>query len=63
MSLIFYQWNNMWIVLAKDAKDAIEQVYQEYVVPMNEDCRRENKEPRIHRLGERGLCLCLYLDI
>lgn len=38
------QWNNMWIVLAKDAKDAIEQVYQEYVVPMNEDIKRENKE-------------------
>ena len=37
------QWNNIWIVLAKDAKDAIEQVYQTHVVPMNEDIKRENK--------------------
>lgn len=38
------QWNNIWIVLAKDAKDAIEQVYQDYVIPLNEDVKRENEE-------------------
>ena len=37
------QWNNMWIVLAKDAKDAIEQVYQTHVVPMNEDLKEEKR--------------------
>lgn len=38
------QWDNTWIVLAKDAKDAIEQVYQSYVIPLNEDIRIQNKE-------------------
>lgn len=37
------QWDNIFIVLAKNAKDAIEQVYQSYVIPMNEDIKRENK--------------------
>lgn len=46
------QCNNMWIVLAKDVKDAIEQVYQAHVVPMNENCKRENKEAgyKLYRL-------------
>lgn len=38
------QWNNIWIVLAKNAKNAIDQVYQSYVIPMNEDIKRENKK-------------------
>lgn len=38
------QWDNIFIVFAKDAKDAIEQIYQSYVVPMNEDIKRKNKE-------------------
>lgn len=38
------QWNNTWIVAAKNAKDAIQQVYEKYVIPMNEDIKRENKE-------------------
>ena len=38
------QWNNIWIVFAKDAKDAIEQVYQTYIVPMNEDMKTENED-------------------
>ena len=38
------QWDNMWIVLAKDAKDAISQVYQSYVIPLNEHIKRENNE-------------------
>lgn len=38
------QWDNTWIVLAQNAKDAIEQVYQAYVVPLNEDVRIENEE-------------------
>ena len=38
------QWNNIWIVLAKDAKDAINQVYQSYIIPLNEDIKRKNKE-------------------
>ena len=37
------QYDNMWIVLAKDANDAIEQVWEKYVVPMNEDIREDNK--------------------
>lgn len=38
------QWNNMWIVLAKNAKDAIEQVYHACIVPMNKEIKRENKK-------------------
>lgn len=38
------QWNNMWIVLAKNTKDAIQQVYDEYIFPMNEGIKKENKE-------------------
>lgn len=38
------QWDNTWIVLAKDAKDAIEQVYQSYIIPLNEDVRTKNEE-------------------
>ncbi len=38
------QWNNIFIVMAKNGKDAIEQVYQSYVVPMNKDIKKENKE-------------------
>ena len=37
------QYDNMWIVLAKDVKDAIQQVWEKYIVPMNEDIREENK--------------------
>lgn len=38
------QLDNTWIVLAKDAKDAIEQVYQSYIIPLNEDVRIKNEE-------------------
>lgn len=38
------QWGNIFVVLAKNTKEAIEQVYQSYIVPMNEDIKRENKE-------------------
>lgn len=37
------QWDNIFIVLAKNAKDAIEQVYQSYVIPMNEDIKRKGE--------------------
>lgn len=37
------QWNNMWIVSAKDAKDAINQVYETYIVPMNMEIKEENR--------------------
>lgn len=37
------QYDNTWIVLAKDAKDAIQQVWDTYIVPMNEDIKEENK--------------------
>ena len=37
------QYDNMWIVFAKDAKDAIQQVWEKYIVPMNEDIKEENK--------------------
>lgn len=37
------QCDNMWIVLAKDAKDAIQQVCETYIVPMNESIKEENK--------------------
>jgi hypothetical protein len=38
------QYDNMWIVLAKDAKDAIQQVWGTYIVPMNESIKEENKK-------------------
>lgn len=38
------QWDNIFIVLAKNVKDAIDQVYQSYIVPMNEDLKEKNKE-------------------
>lgn len=37
------QYDNMWIVFAKDTKDAIQQVWEKYIVPMNEDIKKENK--------------------
>ena len=37
------QCDNMWIVLAKDAKDAIRQVWETYIIPMNENIKEENK--------------------
>lgn len=40
------QWDNIFIVLAKNAKDAIEQVYQSYVIPMNEDIKKKNEKAR-----------------
>lgn len=52
------QWDNIFIVLAKDAKDAIEQVYQSYVIPMNEDIKRENKE-----LGYNSYRICLKSEL
>lgn len=50
------QWNNMWIVFAKDAKDAIEQVYQEHIIPMNEELKIENKEAgyKLYRLCSKS---------
>lgn len=42
------QWDNTWIILAKNAKDAIEQVYQAYVIPSNEYCKSENKKVGYH---------------
>ena len=52
------QWDNIWIVLAKNAKDAIDQVYQSYVVPMNEDIKRENKE-----VGYNSMRVCLKSEL
>ena len=52
------QWDNIFIVLAKDAKDAIEQVYQTYVIPMNEDIKRKNKE-----LGYNSYRICLKNEL
>lgn len=43
------QWNNMWIVLAENAKDAIEQVWQTHIISMNEEIKRENKESHFQR--------------
>ena len=37
------QYDNMWIVLAKDAKDAIQQVWEKHIVPMNEEMKEENR--------------------
>ena len=52
------QWNNTWIVLAKNVKDAIDQVYQSYVIPMNEDIKRENKE-----VGYNLMRVCLKREL
>ena len=37
------QYNNIWIVFAKDAKDAIQQVWEKHIIPMNEEMREENR--------------------
>jgi hypothetical protein len=37
-------WDNIFIVSAKDAKDAINQVFEEYFELQNEGLRKENKE-------------------
>ena len=42
------QWNNTWIVSAKNAKDAIELVYKSYIIPSNEYCKSENKKVGYH---------------
>mgnify|MGYP003378622209 CR=1 FL=1 len=52
------QWDNIFIVLAQNAKDAIEQVYQSYVIPMNEDIKRENKEA-----GYNSYRICLKSEL
>lgn len=52
------QWDNIWIVLAKNAKDAINQVYQSYVIPMNEDIKRENK-----KVGYNSMRVCLKSEL
>lgn len=52
------QWNNIWIVLAKNAKNAIDQVYQSYVIPMNEDIKRENK-----KVGYNSMRVCLKSEL
>lgn len=41
-------WNNMWIVTAKNAQDAICQVWQQYILPMNQGI----KELLLHSVGE-----------
>ena len=38
------QWNNAWIVLAHDSKDAINQVWDFYYKDMNDGLIEENKE-------------------
>lgn len=52
------QWDNIWIVLAKNAKDAIDQVYRSYVISMNEDIRRENK-----KAGYNSMRICLKSEL
>lgn len=52
------QWDNIFVVLADNAKDAINQVYQLYVVPMNEDIKRENKE-----VGYNSYRICLKSEL
>lgn len=52
------QWDNIFIVLAENTKDAIEQVYQSYVVPMNKDIIRENKE-----VGYNSYRICLKSEL
>ena len=44
------QKDNIWVALAKNAKDAIDQVYQSYVIPMNENIKRENREAGYHSM-------------
>lgn len=38
------QWNNIWIVLASDSKDAINQVWEFYYKFMNKEIDVDNKE-------------------
>lgn len=38
------QYNNKWIVLASDSKDAINQVWDFYYKDMNDGLKEENKE-------------------
>ena len=38
------QYNNKWIVLASDSKDAINQVWEFYYKEMNEEIDVDNKE-------------------
>lgn len=38
------QYNNKWIVLASDSKDAINQVWEFYYKDMNDGLKEENKE-------------------
>ena len=38
------QYNNKWIVLAHDSKDAINQVWEFYYKDMNDGLKEENKE-------------------
>jgi len=38
------QYNNKWIVLASDSKDAINQVWEFYYKAMNDGLKEENKE-------------------
>lgn len=38
------QYNNIWIVSAKDSKDAINQVWEHYYKDMNDELTEENKE-------------------
>lgn len=38
------QWNNIWIVAGKNAKDAIQQVYEKHIIPMNEELKEENRK-------------------
>jgi len=52
------QWDNIFIVSAKNAKDAIEQVYQSYIISMNEDIKRKNKE-----VGYNSYRICLKREL
>lgn len=52
------QWDNIFIVSAQNAKDAIEQVYQSYVVPMNDSIKRENKE-----VGYNSSRICMKSEL
>jgi len=38
------QYNNKWIVLASDSKDAINQVWEYHYKAMNDGLKEENKE-------------------
>lgn len=37
-------WNNIFIVSAQNAKDAINQVFEKYFIQTNSKLRKENKE-------------------